>query len=128
MLVLKDESMGQFAIIFTLFLGLATPIVAQEAKQVKDEPAFKKLIVDKKWTHAWGEAWLKIKSDGTFTGNAPQGKVKGTWYWKGKKFCRQGAVGTVSLKEECQRFYMIGNRIFKNVNKNSPKGSYYFLR
>lgn len=120
--------MKHLAIALALFLGLATSVAAQEAKQVRDEATFQKSIVDKQWTHSWGTASLKIKSNGTFEGESAKGKIKGTWYWKGKKFCRTGQIGSTMLKEECQKFYMIGNRIMKNVNKSAPKGSYYFLR
>ncbi len=120
--------MTRLAIVFALFLGLVTPVSAQEAKQVKDEATFQNLISDKKWTHAWGQTSLTLKSDGTFAGKTPKGKLQGTWYWKGKKWCRKGKLGNTNLKEECQKMYMIGNRILKNVTSSSPKGSFYFLR
>jgi hypothetical protein len=37
-------------------------------------------------------------------------------------------LGSTMLKEECQKIYMIGNRIMKNVTKSAPKGNYYILR
>ena len=120
--------MRHLAIALALFLGLVTSAVAQEAKQVKDLATFQKLIANKQWTNAWGNTSLKIKSNGTLEAKTPDGKFKGTWYWKGKKFCREGQISSTILKEECQVFYMIGNRIMKNVNKKTPKGSYYFLR
>ena len=120
--------MRHLAIALALFLGLVTSAAAQEATQVKDEATFQKLIADKQWTHSWGKTSLKLKSNGTFDGKTPKGKLKGTWYWKGKKWCRKGQLGTTILKEECQKIYMIGNRIMKNVTKSTPKGNYYFLR
>ena len=101
---------------------------AQEAKQVKDEASYRELIVDKKWTHAWGKTWVKVHSDGTISGDSPRGKIKGTWVWKGSKSCRNGTVGGKQLKEDCQKFYMIGDRIMKNVTSSAPKGNYYFLK
>ncbi|WP_375265152.1 hypothetical protein [Planktotalea sp.] len=120
--------MKHLAIALALFLGLVTSTAAQEAKQVRDQATFLKVLADKQWTHAWGTTVLTFKSNGTFSGKTPKGKLEGTWYWKGKKWCRTGQMGSTMLKEECQKFYMIGNRIMKNVTKSAPKGNYYFLR
>ena len=111
-----------------ILLGSFTYVAAQEAKQVRDEGSFKQLIVDKKWIHASGKTWVQIKGNGTWVGDSPNGKLKGTWYWKGSNYCREGKVGATEFKEECQKFYMIGDRIMKNVTSRAPKGNYYFLR
>ena len=123
----EDENMRQFLLACTLFLGLVTSVAAQEAKQVKDEATYLKSIADKKWTNAWGKMTITFNSNGTFAGDTKKGKLQGTWYWKGKKFCRKGQLGSTNLKEECQKMYMIGHRIMKNVTKTNPKGNYYFL-
>ena len=121
--------MKKLAIAFVIFLGLGTSAVAQQAKQVKDETTFRKLVVDKKWTNAWGNTVFEIKNNGIWGGkSAKSGKIKGTWYWKGKTWCREGTLGKTNLKKECIKFYMIGNRILKSVNKSNPKGNYNFLR
>jgi hypothetical protein len=120
--------MKHLAIALTLSLGLVTPVAAQEVKQVRDQATFLKVIADKQWTHSWGKTVLTLRSNGTFSGKTPKGKLKGTWYWKGKKWCRTGQLGSTMLKEECQKIYMIGNRIMKNVTKSAPKGNYYILR
>ena len=95
---------------------------------MRDQATCLKVIADKQWTHAWGQAVFTVRSNGTFDGKTPEGKLKGTWYWKGKRFCRSGQEGSTMLKEDCQKFYMIGNRIMKNVTKSAPKGNYYYLR
>lgn len=104
----------------------ALPALGQDAVQVKDEQTYRSLVTDKKWQHSWGKTWVKVNSDGTFEGDSPNGKLKGTWYWKGSKWCRTGQVGKTVLKEECQKMYMIGSHIMKNVTKNAPKGNYYY--
>ena len=40
----------------------------------------------------------------------------------------KGKMGQTELKEDCQKFYMIGTRIMKNVRKKSPKGDYYYVK
>ena len=99
-----------------------------EAVRVTDEVTFRKMIVDKKWTHASGKTWVQAKSDGTLIGDSPKGKIKGTWVWKGKNWWRTASLGTQKLGEDCQQFYVIGDCIYKNVTSGAPKGSYYFLR
>jgi len=111
-----------------ILLGSITFVDAQEAVRVTDETTFRKMIVDKKWTHAWGKTWVQAKSDGTLIGDSPNGKIKGNWVWKGKNWCRSVSVGKEKYGEECQQFYMIGDRIYKNVTSRAPKGNYYFLR
>ena len=62
--------MKKLTIAFVIFWGLGTSVLAQQAKQVKDEPTFRNLIVDTKWTNAWGNTVLEIKSNGTLAGKS----------------------------------------------------------
>lgn len=112
----------------TLYAAATTATIAQEVKRVNNEDVLREFIVDKKWTHAWGKTWVKVNSNGTLTGDSPNGKLSGSWYWKGRKWCRTVKIGNNERPEECQTFFMIGDRIMKNVNSSAPKGSYYFLR
>jgi hypothetical protein len=115
-------------IVLSLFMSCATYASAQEAVLIKDEATFLKQIAGKKWVHSYGKTWLKVNPNGTLVGDSPKGKLAMTWEWRGNKWCRKGKFGQAELKEECQKFYMIGTRIMKNVNKNAPKGSYYYLK
>ena len=116
-----------------LVISFAPASFAQEAKTIKQEDTFIDMIVGKKWTHAWGKTWVKVNKDGTVIGDSPNGKIKGTWYWKqsafsDKRWCRTVTVGSQELKEECQKFQTIGDRIMVNTTSSAPKGNYYFTK
>ena len=120
--------MKKTLIAFSFLIACTAVANAQEAVLIKDEATFLKQIADKRWTHSYGKTWLKVNRNGTLVGDSPNGKLAITWEWKGKNWCRKGKVGQTELKEECQKFYMIGDRIMKNVTKSAPKGNYYFLK
>ena len=109
-------------------LGATTSLsFAQDALQIKSEGEFRETVVGKKWTISWGDGWVKINPDGTFVGDSPYGKLKGDWYWKGRTWCRKGNAGSRVLTEDCQKFFLIGKKIMKNVTQNAPKGNYYYM-
>jgi hypothetical protein len=99
--------------------------------QKLDEQTFADKVVGVTWHLTYNDTYIKFNKDGTFSGEAygkRAGKIKGTWAWEGKKWCREVSIGSEAYPKECQTNYMIGDKVFISTSKANPKGLPYIRK
>ena len=118
----------------TAVLGFvaATQAYALDVNAQKlDEQTFTDKVVGVTWYGSYNETYMTFNKDGTISGEAKgqsKGKIKGTWAWEGKKYCRELTLGSTAVPKECPTMYLMGDKILVTVSKGFPKGIPYIRK
>ncbi|MEW2918630.1 hypothetical protein AB1A64_16320 [Ruegeria sp. ANG10] len=85
-------------------------VTQASAEEIESKTKFLELVADKKLTQ--GQTWVKILKDGVVEGKGPEaGKIRGTWEWKGKFYCRDIVIDDVPLPHDCQAVSIKGDSV-----------------
>ena len=109
-------------------LGLAcAPAYAASIKMEKVTlDSFNELVKGHTWQSSWNKSEIKFANSGKLTGKADgkmTGKIKGNWTFDKKKgFCRDAKIGKISAPNECQKMFLIGEKVLVIQTKSNPKG------
>ena len=109
-------------------LGLAcAPAHAASIKMEKVTlDSFNELVKGHTWQSSWNKSEIKFANSGKLTGKADgkmNGKIKGNWTFDKKKgFCRDAKIGKISAPNECQKMFLIGEKVLVIQTKSNPKG------
>ena len=109
-------------------LGLAcAPAYAASIKMEKVTlDSFNELVKGHTWQSSWNKSEIKFANSGKLTCKADgkmNGKIKGNWTFDKKKgFCRDAKIGKISAPNECQKMFLIGEKVLVIQTKSNPKG------
>jgi len=109
-------------------LGLAcAPAYAASIKMEKVTlDSFNELVKGHTWQSSWNKSEIKFANSGKLTRKADckkNGKIKGNWTFDKKKgFCRDAKIGKISAPNECQKMFLIGEKVLVIQTKSNPKG------
>ena len=109
-------------------LGLAcAPAYAASIKMEKVTlDSFNELVKGHTWQSSWNKSEIKFANNGKLTRKADckkNGKIKGNWTFDKKKgFCRDAKIGKISAPNECQKMFLIGEKVLVIQTKSNPKG------
>ena len=111
-----------------MFFGLAcAPAYAASIKMEKVTlDSFNELVKGHTWQSSWNKSEIKFANNGKLTGKADgkvTGKIKGNQTFDKKKgFCRDAKIGKIIAPNECQKMFLIGEKVLVIQSKSNPKG------
>ena len=100
--------MRKIVVTASTFMGLMFSATIVFSGTIRTETQFREAIVGQKIVA--GKAWVKISDNGTFSGRSNSNeKIRGTWVWSGRYWCRNVVVGTQKWQHDCQVIRTKGN-------------------
>lgn len=75
-----------------------------------------------------GGVTLVVRPDGTMVGSGQAGRVSLDWSWRSGYFCRQGTVGGIDVKEDCEMVLTADNTVHFVANRGRGDGVAYRVR
>ena len=114
--------------IVCLCLGLScAPAYAASIKMEKvNLDSFNELVKGHTWQSSWNKSEIKFANNGKLTGKVEgkiTGKIKGNWTFDKKKgFCRDAKIGEITVPNECQKLFLIGEKVLVIQSKSNLKG------
>ncbi len=114
--------------VFMFITALCVASAAQAMTPVKDESAFRDLVVGKTLVLRLYGIKLNVRGDGTIRGSALTRDVTGTWSWIDGFFCREMKWGSRVIPYNCQLVEYDGKSVRFTVDQGAGDSADFVLR